>query len=123
MDRRAFLRTGIGALLAGQTVLHGCRTTPTAPSGLSLSDASATWSQSLVRETRIHLKPVMTDMVHTDLWEGPCRFDRLTPSDERAAVQKRLSAWAAGIKAGEQRGAHLESVPVYHHVLTGAAWP
>jgi L-fucose isomerase-like protein len=99
MDRRDFLRTGIGALLAGQTALHGCRTTPNAPSKLSSSDASAPWSQSLVRETRIHLKPVMTDMVHTDLWEGPCRFDKLTPSEERAAVERRFKEWAAGIKA------------------------
>ena len=100
MDRRGFLRTGIGTLLAGNVALQGCRTAPNAPLGVSLSDASDAWSQSLVRETRINVKPVMTDMVHTAVWEGPCRFDMLTPSQEMAAAQKRFSEWAAKIKAG-----------------------
>jgi len=100
MDRRGFLQTGIGTLLAGQVALHGCRTASDSPSRICMSDASGAWSQSLVRETRLNVKPVMTNMVHTDVWEGPCRFDMLTPSEEMAAAQRRFSEWAANIEAG-----------------------
>jgi hypothetical protein len=95
MDRRAFLQTGIGALLVGNAAMQGCRTTFATSSGIALSDPSGTWSQNLVRKTRINLKPVMTDMIHTAVWEGPCRFDMLTPSEEMAAAQKRFGEWAA----------------------------
>jgi hypothetical protein len=91
MDRRGFLQTGIGALLAGNAALQGCRTT---------SDASTIRGQKLAGETRIHLKPVMTNIIHTGVWEGPCRFTVQKPSEEMAAAQQRFSRWAAGIKAG-----------------------
>ncbi len=99
MNRLSFLQTGIGALVAGSTALQGCRTVSDAPSRSPLSDASA-WSQNLVRQTRINIKPVMTDIVHTNVWEGPCRFNVMTPREEMAAAQKRFSDWAADIKAG-----------------------
>ena len=100
MNRRSFLQTGIGALVTGSAALQGCRTTSQATSRMPLSGISSAWSQSLVRQTRINLKPVMTDMVHTGVWEGPCRFNVMTPHEETDAAQKRFSKWAADIKAG-----------------------
>lgn len=100
MNRRSFLQTSIGAVVAGSAVLQGCRTASDAPSRKLLSDVSDAWSQSLVRQTRINLKPVMTNIVHTDVWEGPCRFNVMTPNEEMAAAQKRFSHWADDIKAG-----------------------
>ncbi|MHC4433611.1 MAG: hypothetical protein ACYTBS_17360, partial [Planctomycetota bacterium] len=100
MNRRGFLQTGIGTLIAGSAALQGCRTVSDAPSSISLTGVSTTWSQNLVRPTRINLKPVMTNMVHTDVWEGPCRFSVMTPSEEMAAARKRFSQWAIDISAG-----------------------
>jgi len=100
MNRRSFLQTGIGTLVAGSTALQGCRTVSDASSSISVPGVSTTWSQNLVRPTRINLKPVMTNIVHTDVWEGPCRFSVMTPSEEVAAAKKRFSQWATDIRAG-----------------------
>lgn len=93
MNRRSFLQTSIGTLVASNAALQGCRTTSDAPSHPALSAASTAWSQ-----TRINLKPVMTNIIHTGVWEGPCRFNVQSPSEEMAAAQKSFKEWAADIK-------------------------
>jgi len=98
MNRRSFLQTTIGAMAAGNAALQGCRTTSDASSRTVSAVLSSDWHQNPVRRTRIHLKPVMTDIVHTDVWEGPCRFNVVTPREEMDAAQKRFRNWAADIK-------------------------
>jgi hypothetical protein len=100
MNRRSFLQTGLGALMAGNAALQGCRTISDTASTTPPSGVSTAWSPNLVRQTRINVKPVMTNMVHTDVWEGPCRFNVMTPAEEMAAAKKQFGDWAAGIKAG-----------------------
>lgn len=99
MNRRHFLQTGLGALVTGSAVLQGCKTISDTTSTMSSPGVPAGWSQNLVRKTRINVKPVMTNMVHSDVWEGPCRFNVMTPAEEMAAAKRRFSDWAAGIKA------------------------
>jgi len=98
MNRRSFLQTSISTLVAGNAALQGCRTTSDAPSQPTLSAASTAWSQTLAGQTRINLKPVMTNIIHTGVWEGPCRFNVQSPSKEMAAAQKSFNEWAADIK-------------------------
>jgi hypothetical protein len=98
MNRRSFLQTSIGTLVAANAALQGCRTTLDAASQPALSAASTTWNQTLASQTRINIKPVMTNMIHTGVWEGPCRFNVQSPSEELAAVQKLFNEWAADIK-------------------------
>jgi hypothetical protein len=71
MNRRSFLQTGIGSIVAGNVALQGCRTTPDAALSPILSAASTRWNQTLTSRTRINVKPVMTNMIHTGVWEGP----------------------------------------------------
>ncbi len=99
MNRRNFLQTSLGTLVAGNVALEGCRTGSDGPSRPSLSATSTAWSRILPSQTRINLKPVMTNMIHTDVWEGPCRFNVQPPREERAAAQKRFNEWVADIKA------------------------
>jgi hypothetical protein len=98
MNRRNFLQTSIGTLVAGNAAFQGCPATSDAPSRLVPSSATTAWNQTLASQTRINLKPVMTNIIHTGVWEGPCRFNVQSPSEERAAAQKRFSEWAAEIK-------------------------
>jgi len=98
MNRRSFLQTSIGTLVVGNAALQGCRTTSDAPSRPALSAASTAWSQTLASKTRINLKPVMTNIIHTGVWEGPCRFNVQPPNEEMAAAQKSFNEWAADIK-------------------------
>ena len=111
MNRRSFLQTSIGTLVAGNAALQGCRTALHAPSAA----VSTAWSQILPRQTRINLKPVMTNLIHTDVWEGPCRFSVQTPSEEMVAAQKRFNEWAADIKTN-RLGLDAEDVSILEPV-------
>jgi hypothetical protein len=99
MNRRSFLQISVGTLVGGHTVLQGCRTTSDEAPRPALSADSAASSQILPNQTRINLKPVMTDIIHTGVWEGPCRFNVQSPSEEMAAAQKRFNEWANDVKA------------------------
>jgi hypothetical protein len=94
MNRRSFLHTSIGTLVAGNAALQGRRVAPDAPSAA----LTVAWNDILPRQTRVNLKPVMTNLIHTGVWEGPCRFSIQTPSEEVAAAKKQFNKWAADIK-------------------------
>ena len=98
MNRRSFLQTSIGTLVAGNAALQGCRTTLDTASRPIQPAALTTWNQTLASRARINIKPVMTNMIHTDVWEGPCRFNVQSPNEEMAAAQKLFNDWAADIK-------------------------
>jgi hypothetical protein len=98
MNRRIFLQSSIGALVASNTTLQASRAAPDAPSRTPPSIASTEWNQTLPRQTKISIKPVMTNIIHTGVWEGPCRFNVQSPSEEKAAAQKWFKEWAANIK-------------------------
>jgi hypothetical protein len=98
MNRRSFLQTSIGTLVVGNAAFQGCRTTSDVTSKSALSAASSAWNQTLTSQTRINIKPVMTNIIHTGVWEGPCRFNVQTPNEEMAAAQKSFNGWAADIK-------------------------
>jgi len=98
MNRRSFLQTSIGTLVAGNAAIQGCRATSGAPSQSTLFAASAMWNQTFPSQTRINLKPVMTNIIHTGIWEGPCRFNIQSPTEEMAAAQKSFNKWATDIK-------------------------
>ena len=107
MDRRSFLQNSIGTLVAGNAALQGCRTTPGTPS----TAVPASLNQILPHQIRINLKPVMTNIIHTGVWEGPCRFNIQSPSEEMAAAQKRFNEWAADIKTNRP-GLDAEDVSI-----------
>jgi hypothetical protein len=111
MDRRSFLQNSIGTLVAGNAALHGCRTTPRAPSAA----VSGALNQILPRQIRINVKPIMTNIIHTDVWEGPCRFNVQPPSEEMAAAQKRFNEWATDIKTN-RLGLDAEDVNILEPV-------
>ena len=98
MNRRNFLQTGIGTIVASNVALQGCSMTSETTSRPMLSAAPTRWNQTLTGRTRINLKPVMTNIIHTGVWEGPCRFNVQSPDEETAAAQKLFNEWAAGIK-------------------------
>lgn len=93
MNRRSFLQTSIGAMVAGNVAFQGCRMLSDASLESAMSSTFATMNQ-----TRINIKPVMTNIVHTDVWEGPCRFSVQPPNEEMAAAQRVFNEWAGDIK-------------------------
>jgi cellobiose-specific phosphotransferase system component IIB len=50
---------------------------------------------------KLRVKPVMTNMVHSDVWEGPCRFNVVPVAKERENVQRSYQAWSKDLRSGE----------------------
>ncbi len=50
---------------------------------------------------KLRVKPVVTNMLHTDVWEGPCRFNVVTVAQETENVKAHYARWAAEVKDGK----------------------
>ncbi len=102
MNRRNFLGSlgaaGLGTFFAGL------------PSASLLRDCAAgesvasDWPGELAfgcRGTKLNLKCVMTNIVHSDSWEGPCRWKGAAPAEEAANAQKAFSFWTKQLRQGD----------------------
>lgn len=102
MDRRDFLGSvglgGLGAVLgdgsAGLNLL-----VPKAAKGKAMGSCQEGAGVVMnPREVKVNLKPVMTNIIHSDVWEGPCRWKRLTVGEERAKAERGFIQWAGKVK-------------------------
>jgi hypothetical protein len=80
MNRRKFIQQSIGASIAGPVVINE----------LSMMSGNRLYSDDLPsigikspQETKLIVKPIMTNMYHTDVWEGPCRFNVIPTEKEK----------------------------------------
>ncbi len=94
MKRRDFLATGLGAVVAGAAadVLAADSTGHQARAGKT---ADIPFHP---RDIKLCVKPVMTNLVHSAVWEGPCRPTAVTPEMERASNERHFAAWSEGLK-------------------------
>ncbi len=96
MKRREFLATGIGTLAAAAAMRDGL-VWAAGPAANSLSSDDLPSPQS----TRLNVKPVMTNIVHTGVWEGPCRWRGVSVEDEKASAEQSFARWSAELRKGE----------------------
>ena len=71
MKRRDFLATGIGAVVAGATA-EGLLIAADSP-----GDKAAGGPGEIPfhpRDTKLNVKPVMANVIHSGVWQGPCRW-------------------------------------------------
>lgn len=47
---------------------------------------------------KLRVKPVMTNMAHSDVWEGPCRFNVVTVAKENENVRNQYAGWVDRLK-------------------------
>ena len=89
MDRRDFLGGSLGAFVAAGTLAVGetAEGTQDMPSPVS------------PRHTKLAVRPVMTNMIHTAAWEGPCRWKAVSPAQEAASAEVRFARWPKQIAA------------------------
>ena len=96
MKRRTFLASGLGSVVAGAA----------ADGLLKASDSSGQPSPTGTgpvipnhpRDIKLCVKPVMTNIIHSSVWQGPCRWNSVTPEVERASVEQRFAAWTKQLK-------------------------
>jgi hypothetical protein len=101
MNRRDFMGTSVGACLAA--------------SGLAGRTAAAAASDqsglASPLDTKLAVRPVMTSMVHTGVWEGPCRWNAVSVSDEKRHAAASFAGWSTQVteQLGGQPG--IEVLP------------
>ncbi len=80
MQRRKFIKNSIGATVTGSAVINGLYMNQLF--GNPLTDLSMIDIPS-PNLNRLVVKPIMTNMYHTDEWEGPCRFNVVSMEEEK----------------------------------------
>lgn len=104
MDRRSFLATSLGAVVAGAAVPAGeppCASAGPAeakPCGPAPAAQPAAIS-SHPREIQLHVKPVMANVIHSHPWQGPCRWTSATSEVEKANAEQNFARWAQQLKS------------------------
>ena len=92
MNRRDFMGTSVGACLAASGVAGRI-------AAAAASDQSGLASPL---DTKLAVRPVMTSMVHTGVWEGPCRWNAVSVSEEKRRAEASFAHWSTQIS--EQLG-------------------
>jgi L-fucose isomerase-like protein len=90
MNRRDFLTTSLGTVVASA-----------AAEGMLAADAKQPPDVKIPghpRDTKLCVKPVMTGLVHSASWQGPCRPTETTPESERAGNERQFAAWSKRLK-------------------------
>lgn len=104
MNRREFLGTmgltGFGASFAGAFGTLGLLGAESASAQGSLSELLAANLPPNPRGVKLNLKPVMTNIIHTGAWEGPCRIEGLSPAEEKAGAERNFDNWARNTTRG-----------------------
>jgi hypothetical protein len=105
MNRRKFISQSLGASIAGPVIFN--ELTSISDAGFQSDDPFSIIIKS-PQTSKLVVKPVMTNMYHTDVWEGPCRFNVVPPEKEKQVAidsfesfRKRISEKEYGIEAGK----------------------
>ncbi len=95
MERRRFIKNSIGATVTGSAVISGLYMNQLF--GNPLIDPSMIDIPS-PNLNRLAVKPIMTNMYHTDVWEGPCRFNVVPMEEEKKRAHAAFKEFRENIK-------------------------
>jgi len=101
MNRRKLLGGGLGTLAAGK--LLAISSDANDPSETNQRGPSEMANSVAVPppDVKLAVKPVMTNLIHSGVWEGPCRFNVVSVSEEKARVMASYDRWVKSIQAGK----------------------
>lgn len=127
MNRRSFVSFPVLGAVCGST-MRPCAAVAScyAAGGLAASvDASGGVTAKPI-DAKIKLKPVFMSLVHSAVWEGPCRWNPPALEEERRRVDSGNAAVVASLKKGLSKDATLlEPVTMYSdegNVFGAAEW-
>lgn len=96
MNRRDFLATGLGTAVAGAA---GEAVLVAAELGGETAKAGGSGQSCLhPRDTKLCVKPVMTNIIHSGPWQGPCRPTSPPREVEQAHAQRRFDDWSKQLR-------------------------
>jgi len=96
MNRRDFLATGLGAAAAGAAG-EGLLIAADSP-GEGTRPGGAGQIPLHPRDVKLCVKPVMANIIHSAVWQGPCRWTAVPPEVERERAEKRFADWSKQLK-------------------------
>jgi len=100
MNRRDFLGTGLGTLVAATSAGNNAMAPNRANAETRTRHAASKKGVISPRNVKLNLKPVMTNIIHTGLWEGPCRWSPVEVGLEKARAEERFARWSKQIREG-----------------------
>jgi hypothetical protein len=98
MNRRKFIEQSIGAAIAGPAIVNELSMMS---DRLSLADDLPSIGIRSPHETKLLVKPIMTNMYHTDIWKGPCRFNVVSTEKEKQYALDSFESFKSRIKDKE----------------------
>jgi len=93
MKRRDFLGVGVGSAIAATAVRPWSML-----AAFGADEAAAGDTLISPRDVRLRIKPVMTNIVHTGVWEGPCRWKSVSVEDEARYAASSFAHWSQQLK-------------------------
>ena len=109
MKRRDFLGAGLAPAWGQLFCRHHRKGAPAAPEAAGAPAQAAGPASDGVAQPRdvvYNIKPVMISMIHSDSWEGPCRWKAVPPSQEKIDAERSFARLKEQIK-----GWDFSSVP------------
>ncbi len=99
MQRRDLLTGSLKAVAGSSLLAHTLPATPWEPACAPCAPVPTIEAPSPLAKLRV--KPIMTNMVHSDVWEGPCRFNVVPVAKEKENVQRSYEAWCKALRSGK----------------------
>lgn len=98
MNRRSFLALGAGsaalAAAANGTLVQ------VAGADAGGSSAKALEIPNPPAGAKLNIKPVMTNILHTAPWQGPCRWSSVSVADEKRNAEASFERWSKSLRDG-----------------------
>jgi hypothetical protein len=96
MNRRGFLATSLGTVVAGAAA--GQAAVAAEPAGEAARPGGAGGIASHPRDVKLCVKPVMANVIHTHEWQGPCRWTSAPAEVEKANAEQSFARWSNQLK-------------------------
>ncbi|MDY0164959.1 MAG: hypothetical protein RBS80_00360 [Thermoguttaceae bacterium] len=93
MNRRHFLAAGLGSAMAA-TVTKVRSETETPDGRQPQQEPAGNGAAPDPAATKLVVKPVMTNIIHTAEWEGPCRWRSVPVEEEKGHTERSFAAWS-----------------------------
>lgn len=97
MNRRNFLGS-LGTMFAGVSSAKSLFAPHSANTNNPAANAIGKHEVVNPLDVKITIKPVMTNIIHSGAWEGPCRKTLVTPEEEKVQVAERFGRWMKRIE-------------------------
>ncbi len=104
MQRRTFLGGSLSTLVAAGAL----------PEPSRLLDSAGVAGPVSPGGTKLAVRPVMTNIIHSGAWEGSCRWQAVPPDKEKAVAESAFASWSRAVDRRFADDPHIELLAPVH---------